>query len=199
MPPNNQYSEAEYTSYLEVPSYSYSQTSSPTSCSSSSDPSSGSYRHHLLDLQSSFFHQQSLNPDPNTKLFYSHPDVYTYPVMHSTVLAPSTTEITRHLSTLRGHLVNTLTGLRYIEKQLLPSLPSHPSYPSYPSSHPTIIQEMSNAWSYYVDTNFLNELRGLTKQYPFSEELFRDARGRVNNDTRSWSMAWVMLRVMEEE
>ncbi|KAI5789209.1 hypothetical protein FPQ18DRAFT_391765 [Pyronema domesticum] len=108
---------------------------------------------------------------------------------------PSTTEITRHLSTLRGHLVNTLTGLRYIEKQLIP-LSSHPS-------HPTVVQEMTNAWSHYVDTNFLNELRRLTKQYPFSEELFRDAKERVRGggyrSWNSWNMAWVMLRVMEED
>lgn len=194
MPPNN----SEHLGYLEIPflNYSHSQTSSPTSCSSSSDPSS--YPHHLLDLQSSFFHHESTNPHPNTEISFSHPSVYNYayPTMPLPPPSPpSTTEITRHLSTLRGHLVNTLTGLRYIEKQLIP-LSSHPS-------HPTVVQEMTNAWSHYVDTNFLNELRRLTKQYPFSEELFRDAKERVRGggyrSWNSWNMAWVMLRVMEEE
>ncbi|KAI5814010.1 hypothetical protein BZA77DRAFT_225562, partial [Pyronema omphalodes] len=130
--------------------------------------------------------------------FYSHPDRYNYPATNPTVSTLSTAEITCHLSTLRGHLVNTLTGLRFIEKQLLPYLSLYPSYTSYPSSNASIMQELRNAWLYYVDTNFLNELRGLTRQYPFSEELFQDARGRIDNNPRSWNMAWAMLKVMEE-
>lgn len=53
---------------------------------------------------------------------------------------------------------------------------------------------MTQAWSYYVSSNnMLNELRGLTRNYPFSRDALDDAKYRVDNDpdsNRSWNYAW---------
>lgn len=62
---------------------------------------------------------------------------------------------------------------------------------------------MTSAWTYYVTSNnFLNELRGLTRSYPFSSALLNDARWRVENDpesNRSWNLAWLCLSVIVDE
>jgi hypothetical protein len=62
---------------------------------------------------------------------------------------------------------------------------------------------MTEAWTYYVNSNnMLNELRGLTRNYPFSSSILDDAKWRVSNDpasNRSWNRAWLVLVKMRDE
>lgn len=62
---------------------------------------------------------------------------------------------------------------------------------------------MTQAWTYYVTSNnLLNELRGLTRNYPFSSGALDDAKWRVSNDpesNRSWNYAWLVLVKMRDE
>ena len=62
---------------------------------------------------------------------------------------------------------------------------------------------MTQAWNYYVTSNnLLNELRGLTRNYPFSSEVLDDAKWRVSSDpesNRSWNYAWLVLVKMRDE
>lgn len=95
------------------------------------------------------------------------------------------------LHTLRGHRVNTLTELRRIEKVLIPINVSDYSAP------------MTDAWNYYVSSNnFFSELRGLTREYPFSADLLENAKWRVYNDpysSKSWNFAWLLLTKIKNE
>lgn len=95
------------------------------------------------------------------------------------------------LHTLRSHRVNTLTELRRIEKILS-------SVNAVEYSTP-----MTEAWNHYVSSNnFLSELRGLTRQYPFSTELLENAKWRVYNDptsSKSWNFAWLLLMKVKNE
>lgn len=62
---------------------------------------------------------------------------------------------------------------------------------------------MTSAWNAYVTSNnMLNELRGLTRNYPFSSEALDDAKWRVSNDpesNRSWNYAWLVLVKLRDE
>jgi hypothetical protein len=62
---------------------------------------------------------------------------------------------------------------------------------------------MTSAWTYYVTSNnLLSELRGLTRNYPFSSEMLDDAKWRVSNDpdsNRSWNYAWLVLIKIKDE
>ncbi|KAK7729380.1 phosphate metabolism protein 7 [Cytospora paraplurivora] len=62
---------------------------------------------------------------------------------------------------------------------------------------------MTEAWSFYVSTNqFLTELRGLTRNYPFCGDILTDAQIRVRNKSesnRSWNMAWLCLQTIVHE
>jgi hypothetical protein len=62
---------------------------------------------------------------------------------------------------------------------------------------------MTGAWAYYVSSNqLLTELRGLTTSYPFCGEIIEDALDRVRSDpesNRSWNLAWLCLKKIEEE
>lgn len=64
-------------------------------------------------------------------------------------------------------------------------------------------EPMTAAWQYYVTSNqLLNELRGATRNYPFSSEALDAAKWRVNNDpasNRSWNYAWLVLVKMRNE
>lgn len=95
------------------------------------------------------------------------------------------------LHTLRSHRVNTLTELRRIEK-VLSSVNALAYY-----------APMTEAWNYYVSSNnFLSELRGLTRQYPFSTELLESAKWSVYNDpdsSKSWNFAWLILTKLRNE
>ena len=105
----------------------------------------------------------------------------------------STTEVNSLISTIRSRRVNTLTELRRIERTLS-------SLEHFMSD---ICPTMSEAWNNYVSSNnFLNELRGLTRNYPFSAELLGDAKARVYNDPnsrRSWNYVWLLLVKIKSE
>ncbi|KAF2689521.1 hypothetical protein K458DRAFT_329981 [Lentithecium fluviatile CBS 122367] len=89
------------------------------------------------------------------------------------------------IAALQSHQVNTLVELRRIEK-LFAQLGS-----------PDVAAPMTAAWSYYVNSHsLLTELRGLTKNYPFSSECLEEAKRRVYSDpesNRSWNFCWLVL------
>ncbi|KIV91076.1 hypothetical protein PV10_05659 [Exophiala mesophila] len=95
------------------------------------------------------------------------------------------------IQSLRTHRVNTITELRRIEKIL-----------AYLDSA-EVTEPMTTAWAHYVNSNnLLNELRGLTKTYPFSSECLDEAKSLVVRDpssTRSWNYCWLVLVKMEKE
>ena len=89
------------------------------------------------------------------------------------------------MGALRTHRVNTLTELRRIER-IFASL-----------NTADVTQPMTTAWAHFVNSNnLLNELRGLTKNYPFSSECLDEAKWQVTEDpasTRSWNYCWLVL------
>ncbi|KZF20795.1 hypothetical protein L228DRAFT_284725 [Xylona heveae TC161] len=89
------------------------------------------------------------------------------------------------INSLRTHRVNTLTELRRIEK-IFAALNQH-----------DVTEPMTSAWAHYVNSNnFLNELRGLTRNYPFSSECLDEAKWLVIQDpasNRSWNYCWLVL------
>ncbi|OCT50796.1 hypothetical protein CLCR_07626 [Cladophialophora carrionii] len=95
------------------------------------------------------------------------------------------------IQSLRTHRVNTITELRRIEKIF-----------AYLNSA-EVTEPMTTAWAHYVNSNnLLNELRGLTKTYPFSSECLDEAKALVVRDpssTRSWNYCWLVLVKMEKE
>jgi hypothetical protein len=95
------------------------------------------------------------------------------------------------IQSLRTHRVNTITELRRIEKIF-----------AYLDSA-EVTEPMTSAWAHYVNTNnLLNELRGLTKTYPFSSECLDEAKQLVvrdPNSVRSWNYCWLVLVKMEKE
>jgi hypothetical protein len=90
--------------------------------------------------------------------------------------------------------VNTLTELCRIERVAAAASPRDQLAFQAP---------MTEAWTYYVNSNnMLNELRGLTRNYPFSSAVLDDAKWRVSNDpasNRSWNRAWLVLIKMHDE
>ncbi|ROV87380.1 hypothetical protein VMCG_10746 [Cytospora schulzeri] len=99
------------------------------------------------------------------------------------------------IESLRSHSVNTLTELVRFER-IAASCDDE--------SDAVAFQEpMTEAWNFYVSSNqFLTELRGLTKNYPFCGDILTDAQTRVRNDpesNRSWNMAWLCLQKVVNE
>jgi hypothetical protein len=89
------------------------------------------------------------------------------------------------IDSLRTHRVNTITELRRIERIF---------------AHLDCVEvtgPMTSAWAHYVNShNLLSELRGLTKNYPFSSECLDEAKSLVVNDpesARSWNYCWLVL------
>lgn len=95
------------------------------------------------------------------------------------------------IRSLRTHRVNTLTELRRIEKL----------FASNDSADVT--EAMTTAWAHYVNSNnLLSELRGMTKNYPFSSECLDEAKWQVIGDptsTRSWNYCWLILIKIKNE
>jgi len=89
------------------------------------------------------------------------------------------------IHSLRTHRVNTITELRRIEKIF-----AH-------LGTPEVTEPMTSAWLHYVNSNnLLSELRGLTKNYPFSSECLDEAKWMVIGDpesSRSWNYCWLVL------
>ncbi|KAG9233022.1 hypothetical protein BJ875DRAFT_59622 [Amylocarpus encephaloides] len=92
------------------------------------------------------------------------------------------------IDSLNTHRVNTLTELRRIERV---------AAESSDDDQVAFQGPMTSAWTYYVTShNLLSELRGLSRNYPFSSEMLDDAKWRVSNDpdsNRSWNYAWLVL------
>ncbi|KAL8701389.1 MAG: hypothetical protein Q9201_004927 [Fulgogasparrea decipioides] len=88
---------------------------------------------------------------------------------------------------LHAHSINTLPELRRIER-IFTEL-----------NAPDTDEPMKNAWIYYVNShNLLNELRGLTKNYPFSSECLDDAKRRANGNP-GHNYCWAVLNKIKEQ
>ncbi|KAI4145439.1 MAG: hypothetical protein L6R39_003804 [Caloplaca ligustica] len=103
---------------------------------------------------------------------YSSPGPQDYKVVTASMSSNpqnlSKTDKDRLIRSLRSHTINTLPELRRIER-IFSALKA-----------PDTAEPMKDAWIYYVDShNLLNELRGLTKNYPFSSECLNEAKARA--------------------
>jgi hypothetical protein len=94
------------------------------------------------------------------------------------------------LDALRTHRINTITDLRRAERILAPM------------DNPDGTELMTSAWAHYVNSNnLLSELRGLTRNYPFSSECLDEAKQLVMDDpqsSRSWNHCWLVLVKIED-
>lgn len=90
---------------------------------------------------------------------------------------------------LQNHCIRTVTELRRIEKIV--------SFSDLKDA-----ELITAAWNYYVNSNnLLNELRSLTKNYPFSSECLDEAKREVQKDPksfRSWNYCWLVLTKTRE-
>ncbi|OJJ43851.1 hypothetical protein ASPZODRAFT_19153 [Penicilliopsis zonata CBS 506.65] len=97
---------------------------------------------------------------------------------------------TRLIGVLQSHRVKTLRDIRHIERILMQN------------TTPEAIEAMADAWTYYVQSNnLLSELRGQTKNYPFSSECLDEAKTLVLEDpnrARSWNPCWLVLTKIAE-
>ncbi len=95
------------------------------------------------------------------------------------------------IRSLRTHRINTLTELRRIEKLFASNNASD------------VTEAMTSAWAHYVNSNnLLSELRGMTKNYPFSSECLDEAKWQVIGDpasVRSWNYCWLILTKIKSE
>ncbi|KAF1997729.1 hypothetical protein P154DRAFT_496490 [Amniculicola lignicola CBS 123094] len=103
----------------------------------------------------------------------------------------SVAEKDQMIQALRSHHINTLVELRRVEK-VFATLGS-----------PDVTEPMTAAWSYYVNSHgLLTEVRGLTKNYPFSSECLDEAKNRVYSDpnsNRSWNFCWLVLSKIQND
>jgi hypothetical protein len=103
----------------------------------------------------------------------------------------STSQLCEALNT---HRINTLAELRRIERVAADA----------PEEDQTTFQgPITSAWTYYVTSHqMLNELRNLTRNYPFSSDVLDDAKYRVSQDpesNRSWNYARLVLIKIRNE
>ncbi|PNY23755.1 Uncharacterized protein TCAP_06296 [Tolypocladium capitatum] len=96
---------------------------------------------------------------------------------------------------LTTHRVNTLTELCRIER-VAASCEDEADARAFQ-------EPMTAAWVHYVTSHqLLTELRGLTRSYPFSGDVVREAYLRVRGDpnsNRSWNLAWLCLKTMRDD
>ncbi|CZR51700.1 uncharacterized protein PAC_01577 [Phialocephala subalpina] len=106
----------------------------------------------------------------------------------------TTQSVTDLIESLNTHRVNTMTELCRIER--VAATASEEDQLAFQGP-------MTTAWTYYVTSNqLLNELRGLTRDYPFCSDMLDDAKWRVSNDpesNRSWNYAWLVLVKMRDD
>ncbi|KAI9817441.1 MAG: hypothetical protein M1827_001051 [Pycnora praestabilis] len=126
-----------------------------------------------------------------TQVFIKAPLHFTQPYAELLADLPHQNDKGQLIESLRTHRVNTLTELRRIEKVF-----------AY-LDQAEVCEPMTSAWAYYVNSNnLLSELRGLTKNYPFSSECLDEAKWRVIEDpssTRSWNYCWLVLVKIQNE
>ncbi|PFH57850.1 hypothetical protein XA68_14488 [Ophiocordyceps unilateralis] len=104
--------------------------------------------------------------------------------------------VLQHIECLTTHRVNTLTELCRIER-IAASCDDEADAKAFQ-------KPMTNAWVYYVTTSqqLLTELRGLSRNYPLSSDVVREAHRRVRadpNSNRSWNLAWLCLRKIKDD
>ncbi|KAL8935991.1 MAG: hypothetical protein Q9211_004411, partial [Gyalolechia sp. 1 TL-2023] len=123
---------------------------------------------------------------------YSSPGPQDYQVVTSSMTANprnlSKADKDRLIRSLRSHNINTLPELRRIER-IFAVL-----------NAPDTLEPMRNAWIYYVNSNsLLNELRGLTKNYPFSSECLDEAKARVSGGSvgGNGNYCWKVLKFVQ--
>lgn len=107
----------------------------------------------------------------------------------------SQSSIRQIVNSLSTHRVNTLTELCRIER-IAASCDN--------AADARAFQEpMTAAWTYYVTSQqFLTELHGLTRSYPFAGDVLAEAHARVRADpesNRSWNLAWLCLMKIHED
>ncbi|KAL2753995.1 hypothetical protein ACRALDRAFT_1069913 [Sodiomyces alcalophilus JCM 7366] len=99
------------------------------------------------------------------------------------------------VDSLLTHQVNTLTELCRIERIAAACVRAEDAQ--------AFQEPMTTSWNYYVNSNqFLTELQGLTRSYPFNGDIVRDAHVQVCSDpdsNRSWNLAWLVLTKIKEE
>jgi hypothetical protein len=99
------------------------------------------------------------------------------------------------IRSLSTHRVNTLTELCRIER-LAASCENEEDARAFQ-------EPMTTAWVHYVTSKqFLLELRGLTRNYPFCGDIVQEAHSRVVADpdsNRSWNLAWLCLIKMRDD
>ncbi|KAL9599639.1 MAG: hypothetical protein Q9219_003723 [cf. Caloplaca sp. 3 TL-2023] len=94
----------------------------------------------------------------------------------------------RLVTSIRSHSINTLPELRRIER-IFAAL-----------NAPDTVEPMKNAWIYYVNShNLLNELRGLTKNFPFSSECLDEAKARVSGSPGGANHCWKVLKYIQNQ
>ncbi|KAL5377514.1 hypothetical protein DPSP01_009705 [Paraphaeosphaeria sporulosa] len=95
------------------------------------------------------------------------------------------------IQALNTHRINTLSELRRTEK----------AFAKLGSSD--VAAPMTAAWSYYVNSHgLLTDIRGLTKNYPFSSECLEEAKRRVYADpesNKSWNLCWLVLNKVHQD
>lgn len=100
---------------------------------------------------------------------------------------------------LSSRRINTLTELRRMERILLAAVQPHVTN----LRESSLVGVLASAWLNYVqNNNLLNELRNLTRDYPFSSELLDEAKALVMaapERSHSWNFAWLVLAKIEEE
>lgn len=131
-------------------------------------------------------------------------------------MLPWQPSVRKLIKSLESHTVNTMTEIVRIERIAATCEDENDAL--------AFQRPMTEAWSYYVSSNqFLTELRGLSRNYPFSGGVLDEAKVRfcffggqiwpnigadmdvqirVQNDpnsNRSWNMAWLCLRKIVEE
>lgn len=99
------------------------------------------------------------------------------------------------VSSLVNHRINTLTELCRVER-LAASCDREIDARAFQ-------EPMTAAWVHYITSHqFLVELRGFTRNYPFSGDVITEARTRVYSDpesNRSWNLAWLCLMKMRDD
>ncbi|KAF2116944.1 hypothetical protein BDV96DRAFT_39122 [Lophiotrema nucula] len=142
-------------------------------------------------FMSSVYSSASVDSEYST---YSNPPARAYRLpsfQNMSTRKISVPEKSQMIEALNSHQITTLVELRRIEKAFA-TLGS-----------PDVTEPMTAAWSYYVNSHgLLTELRGLTKNYPFSSECLEEAKRRVYTDpqsNRSWNFCWLVLSKIQND
>lgn len=168
-----------------------SRSNTPTGSSTSTSPRSRSKI--LSDRLYMSVHSTS-STDTDTSE-YSNPPARPYRIPSFQRMSGSrkisAAEKQQYIRALQTHQINTLIELRRVEKAFAVL------------GTPDCSEPMTSAWSYYVDSHgLLTELRGLTRNYPFSSDCLDEAKRRVYSDPASncsWNLCWLVLSKIQND